>query len=156
MRAVACCLALVAAACGTERNPNGAEPVRRAVQTANLTGLYQGVGTPPSQICILDRGIGNARFGLDLRDAGGRSCSGAGAAAREGGALRLTMAGDEPCVIAAAIADGEVAFPESLPAGCAYYCGAGAAMAGARFAKVGGDVEDAMRARDLVGDPLCA
>ena len=146
---------LLLAGCGTAENRADVVPAKEAVQTANLTGLYEGTGAPPGELCILDRGMGNAHFGLVARDARGRSCSGAGAAVREGGLLRLTMTGDEPCEIEAAIADGRVAFPAATPPGCAYYCGPGAVLAGARFDKVGGTAQDAMRARDLVGDPLC-
>ena len=146
---------LLLAGCDTAEDPAGIASAKEAVQTANLTGLYEGAGAPPSQLCILDRGMGNARFGLVARDAQGRSCSGAGAAVREGGLLRLTMTGDEPCEIEAAIAGGRLVFPAALPPGCDYYCGPEAVMAGAGFAKIGGTAGDAMRARDLIGDPLC-
>ena len=147
---------LMLAGCDSAEDPAGIESAKEAVQTATLTGLYEGKGAPPSQLCILDRGMGNASFGLVVQDEQGRSCSGAGAAVREGGLLRLTMTGDEPCEIEAAIVDGRVAFPAALSPDCSYYCGSGAAMAGASFDKVGGAAEDAMRARDLVGDRLCA
>jgi len=146
---------LMLSGCDSAEDPAEIESAKEAVQTATLTGLYEGKGAPPSQLCILDRGMGNARFGLVVRDEQGRSCSGAGAAVREGGLLRLSMTGDEACEIEAAIVDGRVAFPAVLPPDCAYYCGPGAVMAGAGFNKVGGAAEDAMRARDLVGDPLC-
>jgi hypothetical protein len=42
-----------------------------------------------------------------------------------------------------------------VPDGCAYYCGARARLTGARFAQVGTGREDAAKAKDLVGDPLC-
>jgi hypothetical protein len=66
------------------------------------------------------------------------------------------MSGDEPCTIEARIEGTRVAFPPSLPAGCAYYCSRGARFAGAAFDKTGGTAEDARRAQDLIGDPLCA
>jgi hypothetical protein len=65
------------------------------------------------------------------------------------------MTGDEQCVIEARIDGTRVTMPQTLPAGCAYYCGAGARMTGAAFDKTGGTAEDAMRAIDLVGDRLC-
>jgi hypothetical protein len=69
--------------------------------------------------------------------------------------LRLTMGGDERCMIPARITAGEVRFPGSLEPGCAYYCAAGASLAGEMLDKTGGTAEDAMRATDLAGDPLC-
>jgi hypothetical protein len=51
---------------------------------------------------------------------------------------------------------GQVTLPTSIPSECQrYYCGDGAQMGGASFGKVGGEQADAMRAVDLVGDPLC-
>ena len=147
---------LLLCACGTGGVTETADnAVQAAVQTANLTGLYESRSQPPSQMCIVDRGSGNARFGVVVQGAGEASCSGAGAAVRRGDMLRLTMAGDEECVLEARIAGAQVTFPASVPEGCAYYCGAGATLAGADLVKTGGDAQDAMRAQDLVGDPLC-
>jgi hypothetical protein len=87
------------------------------VQTATLTGLYEAGLSPPSQLCITERGRA-ARFGLVIRRNGRAGCSGAGAAVRNGAALRLTMNGDSPCTIEARIDGGRVTFPESLPSGC--------------------------------------
>ena len=83
------------------------------------------------------------------------SCSGSGSAVREGATLRLRMAGDEPCEIAATLAGGTIRLPQAVPQSCAYYCGARAQLAGAAFTRAGATVEDAMKARDLVGEPLC-
>ncbi|NTZ43392.1 hypothetical protein G7A66_09920, partial [Altererythrobacter sp. SALINAS58] len=91
---------------------------------------------------------------LVVRNAGG-SCSGAGDAVREDDVLRLTMAGSEPCTIAATVEDRQVAFPSVLPEGCAYYCGPGSGLTDTVFEKTGGTFADAMRALDPVGDPLC-
>ena len=149
-------LLLPLCACGTGGVTESADnTVKAAVQTANLTGLYESRSQPPSQLCIVDRGSGNARFGLVVHGGGEASCSGAGSAVRRGDMLSLSMAGDEECTVEARIADGEVAFPASVPEGCAYYCGAGVTLAGAELVKTGGEASDAMRARDLVGDPLC-
>jgi len=133
----------------------GPAPDQVTVQTATLTGLYEGAGTPPGQLCITERG-GTARFGLVTRANGQPGCSGAGTAVREGNVLRLTMNGDSACTIAARIENGRVTFPANLPAGCAYYCAPGAGAGGALFNKTGGTRADALRARDIVGDPLCA
>ncbi|MFN3944834.1 MAG: hypothetical protein ACK4K7_07885 [Allosphingosinicella sp.] len=156
-------LPLFLAGCGTgdpqDGNATGAEAAQRqAVRTAELTGLYEGAarGARRDQLCIIDRATGNSRFGLVTWSEGDRNCSGIGQAVRDGGTLRLTMAGDEQCVIEATIANGTVTMPGEFPQGCAYYCGPGASMAEARFEKTGDTAEDAMRATDLVGDPLCA
>ena len=126
------------------------------VQTATLTGLYE-AGTAPltSQMCVIESG-GSARFGLVHRAAGGQGCGGAGTAVRQGAVLRLSMTGDEPCVIEARIEGTRVSFPASLPAGCRYYCSAGARLDGLRLDKTGGTEADARRAEDLIGDRLCA
>jgi len=158
-------LALLLAGCGSGTGGGGnvaapadaaEQTVKAAVQTATLTGLYEG-GTGPqrNQLCILDRGTGDSRFGLVVWGGAESSCSGAGSAVREGNVLRLTMEGDQPCAVAGSIEGARLTFRGSVPAGCAYYCGAGASMAGAAFDKVGGTAEDAARALDLVGDPLC-
>jgi threonine dehydrogenase-like Zn-dependent dehydrogenase len=59
-------------------------------------------------------------------------------------------------VIDARIEGDTIILPDALPEGCAYYCGARAAMTGATFEKVADTPEAALRATDLVGDPLCA
>jgi hypothetical protein len=66
------------------------------------------------------------------------------------------MAGNSGCRIVAGIDDGRVVFPPTVPSGCSYYCAPGATLAGTILDKSGGANEDAMRARDLVGDTLCA
>lgn len=146
------------AGCGSGEVGNRADKaVETAVQTATLTGLYEASGgASPSQLCVVDRGAGNARFGIVLRGSGESVCSGAGSAVLRGSAVILTMAGDEACTIEGQFAERRLTLPAQLPAGCSYYCSPGATMAGAGFVKVGGSVQDAMRARDLIGDPLCA
>lgn len=133
-------------------SPNSPEPI----QIARLTGLYEarGGGEQRSRMCMVSVVAGGTSFGI-VTEASGGSCGGAGEAVREGNVLRLTMGGDEKCVIEAQIAGREVTFPSSLAEGCAYYCGPGATLAGATFEKTGGTKEEAMRAMDLAGDPLC-
>lgn len=156
---------LLLGACGTseeQANRSGAEAeaneaVADAVRTASLTGLYEGrVGDQTNQLCIIDRGSGDARFGLVVWGGNMHSCSGSGGAVRDDGVLRLTMAGDETCTIEAAIEGGVVTLPEAVPDGCSYYCGARARLNGATFRRSGTTAEDAMKAVDLVGEPLCA
>lgn len=133
--------------------PPGESPAE--VQTATLTGLYEsGTGPQRSRMCAIEEG-GRARFGLVVWTGAAESCSGNGTALRQGGVLRLTMAGDEACTIDARIEGMRVAFPASLPAGCAYYCSPGGRLAGTSFDKTGGTEADARRAEDLVGDRLC-
>ncbi len=133
-----------------------APPSAAPVQTATLTGLYEGGAAPlTSQMCMIESG-GSARFGLVHRAAGGEGCGGAGTAVRQGAALRLSMAGDEPCVIDARIEGTRVGFPAALPAGCRYYCSAGARLDELALDKTGGTEADARRAEDLIGDRLCA
>jgi hypothetical protein len=135
--------------------PDSGEPV----QIADLTGLYEAraEGEQRSRMCMISdpSGSGPVSFGIVTETPGGGSCSGAGEALGEGRLLRLTMGGDEECVIEAQISGTQVTFPLGLPEGCAYYCGPGATLAGATFEKTGGTAQDAMRAIDLAGDPLC-
>ena len=153
-------LAPLLAACGggggNETAQTARSDPRPAVQTEDLTGLYEprGEGRQGSGICMISQEPGAASFGLVIATANG-SCSGSGAAARTDGGLRLTMAGEGECAIEALLEGTEVTFPPAVPEGCAYYCGAGAGLAGERFEKTGGTVEEAMRATDLAGDPLC-
>jgi hypothetical protein len=156
-------LAFFLAACGQEGDRQGnataksvaPAPPRGPVQTATLTGLYESVDSPPGQLCITEQGRA-ARFGLVTRRGGRPGCSGAGNATRAGAALRLVMDGDSTCVIEARLDGARLTLPVNMPHGCAYYCAPGATAAGAVFAKTGGTREDARRARDIVGDPLCA
>jgi hypothetical protein len=152
---------LLLAGCGTGEsgdNATGAQDARKsAVQTAELTGLYEGGPAQlRNQLCVIDRGTGNARFGLVVWGENQHSCSGSGTVVREGSTLRLQMAGDEECRIEGTIDNGNVTLPQQIPEGCNYYCGARARMAEVTFEKTGGTAEDAMRAADLVGEPLCA
>jgi hypothetical protein len=120
-----------------------------------LAGLYEGgSGDRKNQMCIVEKG-GDAQFGLLVWGGDLHSCSGAGRAVRKGDRLTLTMTGDETCSIEAGIEDGNVTLPGKLPLGCAYYCGAGATMAGASFTRAGSSEADIGKARDIAGDPLC-
>ena len=138
---------------GSDGSRTSAAAPRGPVQTATLTGLYESEGPAPGQLCITEQGRA-ARFGLVSRRSG-PGCSGAGTATRTGATLRLVMDGDSPCTIQARLAGGRVTFPEGLPGGCAYYCAPGAQAGGLALVKTGGTREDALRARDLVGGPLC-
>jgi len=140
---------------------NGAapgSPQRGPVQTDTLTGLYEGgSGARRNQLCMIEREGGRASFGFVVWGPGETSCSGSGPATRSGNRLELRLDGDESCALEAAIDGRRVTLPASMPEQCArYYCGTGASMTGATFDKVAGAEADAMRAVDLVGDPLCA
>jgi hypothetical protein len=123
--------------------------------STRLTGLYEGgSGAQRNQLCIVDKGSGSAQFGLIVWGANMHSCAGAGTAARKGDRLTLTMAGDSACTIDATMEGGTVRLPETVPAGCSYYCGAQASLAGT-FERTGSTADDAKKAKDLAGDPLC-
>jgi hypothetical protein len=122
----------------------------------SLTGLYESKeGGLSSQLCIVERGAGAARFGLNIWGGNMHSCSGAGTAVREGQKLTLTMGGDRTCAIPAAIQGNAVRLPETVPEGCSYYCGARAKMTGVSLARTGNTEADALKARDVVDEPLC-
>lgn len=139
---------------GVQTADGGGSPP--AVQTAGITGLYEGPGEGErrSRMCVVSEGSGAASFGLVVETPAG-SCSGAGNAMRTGDLLRLTMTGDEQCTIEAALDGTSVKFPGSVPDACAYYCATSATLAGVAFEKTGGTAQDARRATDLVGEPLC-
>lgn len=130
---------------------------RDPVQTGDLIGLYEAraQGKQRGQMCMVPGPTGATSFAIVTETPDRGSCSGAGEAVRDASLVRLTMAGDEECVIEARIAGTQVTLPARLPNGCAYYCAPGATLAGAVFEKTGGTAEDAMRAVDLVGEPLC-
>lgn len=122
---------------------------------SGLAGLYEGgTAAQPNQLCIVD-GPGKAQFGLVVWGANLHSCSGSGEVVREGNRLRLAMAGDQACAIDARMEGDTVTLPATVPNGCSYYCGARARLAGASFIRKGSTVEDAMKAKDLVGEKLC-
>lgn len=138
---------------------NAAAPAAKGgvVPAAGLTGLYEGGDVDPrNQLCIIDKGEAGAQFGLVVWGANMHSCSGSGTAVRDGGSLRLSMAGDEACAIEATIEGGTVTFPAGVPDGCAYYCGAQAKLGGVTLQMRGNRAEDALEAKDLVGEPLCS
>lgn len=125
---------------------------KAAGSSLRLTGLYEGgSGAQKNQLCLVEKGR-EAEFGLIVWGGNLHSCSGAGVAVREGERLSLRMTGDETCTIDATMKGGTVTLPATLPAGCAYYCGARASMANASFARTGDDVR---KATDIAGDPLC-
>jgi hypothetical protein len=122
-----------------------------------LIGLYEGGGgSAKSQMCVVEGKGGEVRFGLVVWGGNMHSCSGSGSLDREGRTLRLAMAGDSACTIEAVISGKTVRLPEQTPQGCAYYCGARATLGGAELTQTGTTESDAMKAKDLVGDPLCA
>jgi hypothetical protein len=121
----------------------------------SLTGLYEKKdGGLSSQLCIVQRG-GDSRFGMNLWGGNMHSCSGAGTATRAGQQLTLTMAGDRACIITARIEGNAIRLPDSVPEGCSYYCGKQARMTGVSLARTGTTEADALKARDVVDEPLC-
>lgn len=149
---------ILVAGCGAGGDAgNDARNSAEAAPAAGLTGLYESDNpTRPDQMCVIDKGEGEGAFGLVVWGANLHSCSGAGKVTRDGDRLTLAMTGDQSCVLEARIEDGNVTLPDTVPEGCAYYCGAQAKLGGARFARKGATTEDAMKAKDLVGEPLCA
>jgi hypothetical protein len=124
---------------------------------ATLTGLYEGGGGEPRhQMCVVNGQGGEQRFGLIVWGGNLHSCSGSGIVTREGNRLRLAMAGDSACTIEASVSGKTIKLPETVPQGCAYYCGARATLGGAELTQQGTTEQSAMSAKDLVGEPLCA
>jgi hypothetical protein len=163
-------LLLLVAACGTPGQPDGNQtqpaaksgPEATPLETraapaapAGLTGLYEGARTAQTdQLCMIG-GADQGRFGTIVWGSAEHSCLGAGRAVRRGDKLILTMSGDSACEIDARIAGDTIEFPAAVSPGCSYYCGARAGFAGAKFTRKGFAKADALKAKDLVGDPLC-
>lgn len=135
----------------------GASVQTAPVQTQTLTGLYEGGDGPRrNQLCMIEREGRGTSFGFVVWGPGETSCSGTGPVTREGQRLVLRLDGDESCALEARTDGTRVTLPADIAAQCQnYYCGQGAQMAGAAFDKVAGAESDALRAADLVGDPLC-
>lgn len=124
---------------------------------ATLTGLYEGGGREPRhQMCVVKGQGGEQRFGLIVWGSNQHSCSGSGTVTRNGDRLRLAMAGDSACTIEASISGKTIKLPDTVPQGCAYYCGQRASLRGAELTQQDTTEQSAMRAKDLVGEPLCA
>jgi hypothetical protein len=135
--------------------PDSARPKAAAAAAERLTGLYEGgSGAQKNQLCMVEKGK-DAQFGLIVWGGNLHSCSGAGQAVLAGERLSLRMTGDETCTIEAILKDGDLVLPATVPTGCAYYCGARASFAGARFARSGATEADAHKATDIAGDRLC-
>ncbi len=134
-----------------------ATPDSPPARLASLVGLYEGgAGAQRHQMCIVESKAGEARFGLVVWGANLHSCSGSGSVSRTWDRLKLTMAGDATCTINASISGKSVKLPPTTPPGCAYYCGERAGLAGVQLTQTGTSEADAMKAKDLVGEALCA
>ena len=144
-------------AAGSSQGGGSARPRAPGAELTTLTGLYEGGETNPrNQMCIIDgEGENDARFGMVVWGAGMHSCSGVGTVAQEGNVLKLSMTGDSACKLEARIEGSTISLPASVPEGCAYYCGARAKLGSARLTQNGDTREDALKAKDLVGEPLC-
>jgi hypothetical protein len=138
-----------------------AQPLEREAKAApgrisTLAGLYEGgAGDQKHQMCVVEGAAGNQRFGLVIWGSNMHSCSGSGTVTKRGDVLKLAMAGDSACTIEAAISGKTVKLPSQVPSGCSYYCGAQAKLGGVELTQVGTGKADAMKAKDLVGEPLC-
>ena len=137
------------------RRQTKAEPAQPP-RIGTLVGLYEGGNSQPRhQMCVVEGKSGGDRFGLVVWGGNMHSCSGAGTITRDGTRLRLAMAGDSACTIDATISGKTIRLPDRTPPGCAYYCGQRASLNGAELIQTGTTEADAMKAKDLVGDPLC-
>jgi hypothetical protein len=136
--------------------PKAGQPKTTPGRIGTLAGLYEGgTGASKHQMCVVEGSGGSQRFGLVVWGANMHSCAGSGAVTRQGDVLKLAMAGDSACTIEAAISGQTVKLPQQVPEGCSYYCGAQAKLGGVELTQVGTGKADAMKAKDLVGEPLC-
>lgn len=142
--------------CGADAGENQVEPSNNLVNLSTLTGLYEGgPDLQPNRICMIGNGD-SASFGVVT--VMGHTCSGSGTVERNGERLRFSMSGDQPCSFEAKLEGGAITFPNTVPASCSYYCGAGASFeeVDRPFVKIGSQQEDALKALDPVGEPLCS
>ena len=138
------------------RSAPQAERQRDEGSIGSLVGLYEsGRGERRNQMCVVKGKGGDQRFGLIVWGDNQHSCMGSGTVSREGDRLRLALAGDSACTIEATVSGKSVKLPGRVPQGCAYYCGARASLGGAELRQAGTTEDAAMRAKDIVGDPLC-
>ncbi len=141
---------------GAESSPPAATRPGAPAALATLVGLYEGGDAArPHRMCVVER-EGGTSFGLVVWGGNDHSCSGAGTVTREGSTLRLAMAGDSACTLTATVSGKTVTLPEANPAGCSYYCGARATLAGVSLTQTGTTEAAAAEAKDLVGESLCA
>lgn len=139
-----------------DKTGSGAASKAKPGEIRTLMGLYEGGDVEPkNQLCMVENEGEQTRFGMVVWGANQHSCSGSGSAVRTGDKLQLKMAGDEACTIDASIKGASIHLSETVPEGCAYYCGARARLTAVRFDKVEDGREAAAKATDLVGDPLC-
>lgn len=156
-------LALLLGGCDastTNETQNAAAPLSGTSEDrASLTGLYERSspigGGVRDQMCMVQQGANKAQFGLVVWGGNSHSCSGSGEAVRTGNVLSMAMSGDESCTIEAKIEGGVITLPATVPSGCSYYCGAAAALTDAALTRTGGTPQDALQAKDLVGESLC-
>jgi hypothetical protein len=148
---VACCPVPAQTAAPETKRASRAVPTAPPPRLGELTGGYE---HGASRMCILSAGRGH-RFALVIRGEGSASCSGSGTVSRDGAALRFTMRGDSACSWNGRIEGNAVRFTSGIDPGCAYYCGGEATLAGVALEQRGTGRAAAMRAKDLVGEPLC-
>lgn len=146
------------AGCGGAGGGNRGESGENGGAAAVATGLYESpAGERRDQLCVIERDGGAAAFGFIVWGRGDSNCSGSGTMRRDGERLRLLLDNDASCVIEARAEANGVHMTGGLSAECArYYCGGGASLDGAAFAKAADGREAAARARDLAGETLCA
>ena len=120
-----------------------------------IIGLFEsGAGLGRDRLCVVEHAR-RTEFALVIRGEGGDSCSGSGSIRRRGGRLHFVMSGDSSCTFDAVISGDSILFPERVAKGCAYYCGKNARLTNVRLTQSGATEAAAMRATDLVGEPLC-
>jgi hypothetical protein len=133
-----------------------AKPTAPIAAGESLTGLYEKKeGGLSSQLCIVEKGQGSGRFGLNIWGGNMHACSGSGTVTRNGNQLTLAMEGDRSCTLTAAIEGNSIRLPTQIPEACNYYCGKQASLAGVSLARTGSSQADALKARDVVDEPLC-
>ncbi len=163
MRLAALALLLGLAACG------GPEPAPSSSATLDLEnaairrGLVRDPKDPaiagayargPDRLCIVPAAAAH-RIGIVIDYGEGNGCRATGAVRRAGEGLELTLGADGACRFTARYDGDHLALPGALPQACVHLCTGRAALAGARFVRLGESVAEAQAMRDPEGRALC-
>lgn len=117
----------------------------------SIAGAY---ARGPDRLCIVPAAAGH-RIGIVIDYGEGHACRASGTVRRAGEGLVLALGPDGACSFTARYDGDHLAVPGALPQGCARLCTGRAALAGARFARLGESVAEAQAMRDPGGHPLC-
>ena len=110
-------------------------------------GTYAGPGR--NRLCVANTDQGR-RAGVIVYGKEAANCAASGRLEGDGSALFLIPKGEGGCRIELRVSAGSIQLGP-VPTACAYYCGPGVGLEGAKFS----DTRSPDEARDHAGEPLC-